>query len=57
MTPTQLLLAIAGPAILAGLVLAVSAVRRKRITPPPKPQASPRANPPPTDPDDDGGDQ
>lgn len=57
MTPTQLLLAIAGPAILAGLVLAVSAVRRNRIKPPPKPQASPRANPPPTDPDDDGGDQ
>lgn len=57
MTATQLLLTIAGPAVLAGLVLAVRAVRRKRITPPPKPQVSPRANPPPADPDDDGGDQ
>lgn len=30
MTATQLLLTIAGPAVLAGLVLAVRAVRRKR---------------------------
>lgn len=29
--------------------------RRKRITPPPKPQVSPRANPPPADPDEDEG--
>ena len=50
MTATQLLLTIAGPAVLAGLVLAVRAVRRKRITPPPGPQVSPRANPPPSDP-------
>jgi hypothetical protein len=50
MTPTHLILIIAAPAIVAGLVLAVRAVRRKRITPPPGPQVSPRANPPPSDP-------
>lgn len=29
--------------------------RRKSLTPPPKPQVSPRANPPPADPDEDEG--
>jgi len=29
--------------------------RKRRITPPPKPQVSPRANPPPADPDEDEG--
>lgn len=39
------------PAVCAVVWLAVRLrARRKRITPPPGPQVSPRANPPPSDP-------